>query len=364
MDALATDILRLPAQVGAAPGLVSAAAGTHSAGAPVAGLRRRRARAGGAPLVVVAGPPPGGAPGLVVTARQGARSETVLALPDLALARPVDLADLGDGAVMALVPGHALLRLDPGGDQAVATTRRLVPGKALPDRLFTVGDTVLATVTRPDGRTSWTRLKPTGVSVAGSREPGPRLAPGQRLSRLLLDGRGRMVALADDDGAGFAAWRREDGGAWALLADRGAQRFALNGAVLDAVRWEGGVAVAAGPSPAARERLLDMPVSGEILLLGDGPTPRLLAGEARVAPEGLMLPALGAGGTARLGRGLVTRLLARPGLLVAAVERLDGRTAISGITPAREVVELGVVRGAALLLSLGEALGLVRLEAA
>ncbi len=347
MNVLAPDLLRMSARVGAAPGLVSALA--------VA------ARAGGTPAVVVAGPPPGGARGVVVTARRGARSETVLALPDLALAQPVDLAPLEDGAVMALVPGHALLRLDPGA--AEAGMRRLVPGKALPDRLFPVGDAVLATVARPDGRTSWTRLRPTGVSVAGSREPGPRLSPGQRLSRLLLDGQGRMVALADDDGAGFAAWRREGDG-WAPLAERGAQRFAFNGAVLDAAPWGAGVAVAVGPSPAARGRLLDMPVSGEVLLLGDGPAPRLLAGEARVAPGGLMLPALGASGTARLGRGLVTRLLARPGLLVAAVERLDGRTALRGITPAREVVDLGEVEGAALPLALGEALGLVRLEAA
>ncbi len=335
--------IRVPAHVGDEPELVSAAV---LAGGPE-------------PTILVAGPPPGLGTGVVVLAWRGGRSERLLTLPDLTLERAVSLAPSGDGRAMALIPGHGLLRLDPDLPDQARGARRLVPDKALPSRLADLEGVTVALAQRPDGRTSWTSLRPTGAAVAGSRAAGPTLGPGQRLSGLLLDGAGGLVAVADDEEAGLAAWRREGDGPWAQVAAEGAGRFAFNAAALGAVAWEGRVAVAAGPTEAVRGRLLGMAMTGEILLLGPGERPALLAGELRATRWGLLVPEVGARGMAAMGRGVVTRLAAVGGLLVASVERGDGATLIRGITPSREVIDLGEAPGPAIPLALGQTLALV-----
>lgn len=304
------------------------------------------------PTILVAGPAPEAIRGAVVLAIREGRSSTVLSLPDLLLPRAIDLVPLADGAAMALVPGHGLLRLDPDAPEGRPQARRLVPHRVLPDRIVRWGDGIAALRQGPDGRVGWTRLRPDGVSEGRARAAGPRLGPGQSIAAFLQDAEGRPMLLACDEAAGLAGWAQSADGDWTPAAERGAGRFGFNATALDACLWEGRVAVAAGPTEAVRDRLSGLPVSGEILLLGSG-RPVLLMGELRTAPGGLMVPQVGADGMAALGPGVPRRLLSLAGLLVASIERPDGSTALRGITAALEVIDLGHDDGTAIPVALG-----------
>jgi hypothetical protein len=247
-----------------------------------------------------------------------ARGSAAVGRADLVCAGP------DDARALLLLPRRALVALDPFATEPRAGARLVARGWSVPGRLFTPGGQPVGVTVRAGGETILDRFGPDGTRIAGGQSPGPRLAPGQVVSQLLRDGEGRLVLTADDPARGFQVWREEAGG-WRHLVSDGAARFGQNAAVLHGTLWQGLVVLAVGITEEMREKLVGMPIRGEIVTLDGAGRVGLIAGELRTSSAGLLVPRIGAPAMRNMAAEAFLRVAAGPeGVLVAAVGRTGG----------------------------------------
>lgn len=292
-------------------------------------------------VILVAGPGPDkdGSPGrfTVSALREGWIEPLWATARGSAPVQQADLVMTGPETAMLLLSRRAVIGLAPR-DRA----RLLARGRSLPDRLFVLEDEPVGVSLRTDGQVILTRLGPDGRRIAGRAQDGPRLLPGQRISRLMAGPAGQVMLMADDPARGFQLWRQEPGGSWLHLIRDGAGRFAQNAAVLDATLWQGRLALAVGTSEDVQENLHGLPLRGEILLVDAAGAVTLLCGELRPGKHGLMVPLMAPAALRAMGTGRFLRIAASGAALVGVMhsDRDDRALSVLRLTPAGVVTVL------------------------
>lgn len=287
-------------------------------------------------VLLVAGPDASG--GMTVTAVTDAWTETLWP-PETTPPKPVtgraDLVALGDGRALALIPGQALLHLDPLAESEAARAVPLKPGRTrLPDRMFATGEAVTGLWLRARCKTLLATLDPAGGRDRDSERAGPVLMPGQAVNLVLRDGAGRDVVVAEDRRTGLHVWRQDAPGGWAHLSDDGAARHGLNAAAACGLLWGERVVLATASTAAVRHALPGMPLRGELIALDPDGRLQLLTGELRTSANGLMVPELSAAAVMTLGAGQIAHLgRDAAGRLILAMDRPDGEAVVFALAP-------------------------------
>lgn len=299
---------------------------------------------GDTPVLMVAGPDASGK--MTVSSVTEAWIETLwsqeTAPRGLATGGRADLVATQDGRALALIPGQALVLLDPLADSEAQRSQRLKPGRArLPDRLFATGGGIIGIWVRSNGKTLLATLDAKGAREPGSERAGPSLKPGQTVNLVLRDAAGRDVVVAEDHRVGFQIWRQECPDNWAHLAQDGAARHGLNACVIDGLLWGERVVLATGSPPAVSQALLGMLIRSELIMLDPDGQLHLLAGEVRSSPMGLMVPKLSASAIMMFGLGHFSHLaIDDTGRLILATRRPNGHAALFAIAADMTVTAL------------------------
>ena len=151
----------------------------------------------------------------------------------------------------------------------------------------------------------------------------PDLARDSRISALLRDRSGAMTLVADNLREGFELWQRSAEGAWTRRIEKGCWRYGFNAAVTALLADEDGLCLAAGLGAQAQVNLLGMSAKPELLRLDtDGPC-RMIVGEPRYSPTGLMRPEAENAPPARY-RGTITAMCHTADGPCLAMVRKDG----------------------------------------
>lgn len=253
-----------------------------------------------------------------------------------------DLVATQDGRTLVLIPGQALLLLDPLSDDEAERTKRLKPRPArLPDRLFPTDGGVMGLWQRSGGKTLLATLDTNGMRDKSSERAGPTLASGQSVALILRDAASRDVIIAEDHRTGFQIWRQDGPDAWAHLVTDGVGRHGLNASVASGLLWGDRVVLATGSTPAVRQALQGMPLSGELIVLEPDGRVQLLTGELRTSPTGLLAPKLSAAAITTLDPGQFSHLAVDDaGHLIVSVLRRDGSSGLFAIAPDMTVTTL------------------------
>lgn len=152
--------------------------------------------------------------------------------------------------MICLLPGEALLRLEPFLSDRRLACRRFRSGKDLPDRLFGFDGAAVALFIGTNGKTELAGVDADSAKGIGLRRPGPILGKGQRISQIFRNADGRTLVAADDATLGFQLWREQHDGTWThLIADGAASALALDRGIITRLDARAGGLVAVALQP-------------------------------------------------------------------------------------------------------------------
>ncbi len=259
-----------------------------------------------------------------------------VALWDGAAASAAFARQEGPGIWCAMA-GGPLLRVETAASGGPTVVERLATGA--PAAIGHVGNTLWGLW--PGGPGKVPEVAPLDPEP-GARQPGPEPGPAGRISALAGTGAGALAALEADARGGFRVHVLEPDG-WRVMTEAGAARYGFNAAVVAAVPWGAGLAVASGMDLTARARVPGLAHRGEILRLAPDGDFDILAGELRVSPWGLKVPLAGARTEAVRERGGFTHLSAAGPNLIAAMETESGHALVFRFSAEGEAQTLGQV---------------------
>lgn len=256
--------------------------------------------------------------------------------------KSADIVATEDGRALVLIPGQALLLLDPLAQDETHRTQRLKPKPSrMPDRLFAIDGGATGLWLRSDGKTLLATVDAQGVRDKSSERSGPKLKPWQTVNLILRDPAGNDTVVVEDLQTGFQIWRQESPGDWAHRVTDGAARHGLNARVVDGLVWGDRVVLATGSNTAVQQALLGMPLTGELITLEPDGQIQILAGELRISPTGLMVPHLSAAAIMAFNAEQFTHLaIDGAGHLIVAVVRRNGASGLFAIAPDMTVTAL------------------------